>query len=142
MKLSPKFFKPIFLKQQDKAGAGTIVGIVAAVILVSAIILAYLYYSHQIGGFGLGFVGSVIGFFDSIPQDATNFGTSVSNAFTNGVTGWINSFFSYIQNHATSSFGSALKTIENFFGGLAKRIGLEIMPGRWYSWASYQVFSS
>lgn len=103
-----------------------IAGIVAIVILVIAVVVAFMLFRTQIGQIGLGFWSSVVGFFDSIPNGLSN----ISYAISNGISGSITSFFNWLDANAasgvTNGFSWAWQQITNFFSWVGTKIGLSI----------------
>ena len=129
---SKKFFSLNFSGEDKAAGDVQIGGIAAVVMLIVAVVVAFIMFRSQIGQIGLGFWSAVVGAFDSIPNGLSN----ISYAITNGISTSISSFFTWLDANATggvtNAFSTAWKAITGFFSWVGSKIGLSTLAsGAW-----------
>lgn len=99
----------------DTAAATSLLFPAMIIILVAAVVIAFMLDRSQIGSIGLGFISSVVGFFSAIPTVMTNAVYAIGGAITTGITNLINGAFSVVGSGITSAGTSAGTGISNAF---------------------------
>ena len=99
----------------DTAAATSLLFPAMIIILVAAVVIAFILFRSQIGSIGLGFISSVVGFFSAIPTVMTNAVYAIGGAITTGITNFINGAFSVVGSGITSAGTSAGTGISNAF---------------------------